>query len=279
MRLKELRIKRNLNMRQTALALGIPYTTYISYEKGDREPNSEMLINLADFFNCSIDYLLGRSDDPIDDSVLDKSLLIDQDLLEEKGNIYEAQKAQRKRDNKLSAKELFSETVTRKEIEHITKLRQLDSHGTKIVDLVLNEEYERCTSITVSEIELEPEEIEIKHSYYKVSAGTGFNLGNDDEWETISVPDTPEARKADFALTIKGDSMEPVYFNGDIVLVKEQAAIDVGEIGIYMIEGKGYIKKYGGDRLISLNAVYDDIEFSDYDEERIRCVGKVIGRI
>lgn len=181
MRLKELRIKRNLNMRQTALALGIPYTTYISYEKGDREPNSEMLINLADFFNCSIDYLLGRSDDPIDDSVLDKSLLIDQDLLEEKGNIYEAQKAQRKRDNKLSAKELFSETVTRKEIEHITKLRQLDAHGTKIVDLVLNEEYERCTSITVSEIESEPEEIEIKHSYYKVSAGTGFNLGNDDE--------------------------------------------------------------------------------------------------
>lgn len=161
----------------------------------------------------------------------------------------------------------------------IKKLRQLDAHGTKIVDLVLNEEYERCTSITVSEIEAEPEEIEIKHSYYKVSAGTGFDLNSGDDWEMIAVPDTPEARKADFALTIKGDSMEPVYFNGDIVLVKEQAAIDVGEIGIYMIEGKGYIKKYGGDRLISLNAVYDDIEFSDYDEERIRCVGKVIGRI
>jgi len=73
--------------------------------------------------------------------------------------------------------------------------------------------------------------------------------------------------------------MEPVYYDGDIVLVKEQPAIDIGQIGIYMIEGKGYIKKYGGDRLISLNAKYDDIIFSEYDDERIRCVGKVIGRV
>ncbi len=276
MRLKELRIKRNLNMRQTALALEIPYTTYISYEKGDREPNSEMLINLADFFNCSVDYLLGRSDEQIDDSVLDKSLLIDQDILEEKGNLYDAQKAQMERDNKLSIKELFFETVTKKEIEHIVKLRQLDTHGTKIVNFVLDEEYNRCTYIAEED---EKQEIEIKHSYYKVSAGTGFDLGNDDEWETISIPDSSEARKADFALTIQGNSMEPVYFDGDIVLVKEQPAIDIGQIGIFMIEGKGYIKKYGGDRLISLNAEYDDIIFAEYDEDRIRCVGKVIGRV
>lgn len=65
-RIKELREKKGINMRQTAKELGIPYTTYISYEKGDREPNSEMLIELAEFFHCSIDYLLGRSEDVID---------------------------------------------------------------------------------------------------------------------------------------------------------------------------------------------------------------------
>lgn len=73
--------------------------------------------------------------------------------------------------------------------------------------------------------------------------------------------------------------MEPVYFDGDIVLIEEQAAIDVGEIGIFTVDGKGYIKKYGGDRLISLNTAYDDIVFSAHDDDRIRCVGKVIGRI
>lgn len=72
LRLKELREDRQLNMRQAAKALGIPYTTYISYEKGEREPNSEMLINLAEFFNCSIDYLVGRSDQIIDDKTWDE---------------------------------------------------------------------------------------------------------------------------------------------------------------------------------------------------------------
>lgn len=60
-RLRDLREERNQNMRQTAIELGIPYTTYISYEKGEREPNSEMLIKLADYFDCSIDYLIGNS--------------------------------------------------------------------------------------------------------------------------------------------------------------------------------------------------------------------------
>jgi len=48
-------------------------------------------------------------------------------------------------------------------------------------------------------------------------------------------------------------------------------------INIFIINGTGYIKKYGGDRLISLNAEYEDIVFSEFDD--IRCVGKVIGRI
>lgn len=127
----------------------------------------------------------------------------------------------------------------------------------------------------------EPEEhtIEIRHSFYKVSAGTGYELGDNDQWDTIKVPDTLEARKADFALTISGDSMKPVYYNGDVVLIKSQPEIDSGEIGIFIIENAGYIKKYGVDRLISLNAEYDDIMFSDYDPNDIRCVGLVIGRV
>ncbi len=130
----------------------------------------------------------------------------------------------------------------------------------------------------------EPEQVEeptiqIKHSYYRVSAGTGFDLPEGDDWEMIDIPDTPEARRADFAITIKGNSMEPVYFDGDIVLVKQQPAVELGEIGIFNIENNGYIKKFGGDRLISLNDAYDDIILSEYDEDRNHCLGKVIGRV
>lgn len=121
--------------------------------------------------------------------------------------------------------------------------------------------------------------IAIKHSFYKVFAGAGFDLDDHDQWERISIPDTPEARQADFALTIKGDSMEPIYYDGDMVLVAQQAQVEVGEIGIFAIEGKGYIKKFGGDRLISLNEKYNDIMLADYDADSIRCFGRVIGRL
>ena len=59
-RIKELREKKNISMKAAAQQLNIPYTTYVNYEKGSREPTSEMLITLADFFNTSIDYLIGR---------------------------------------------------------------------------------------------------------------------------------------------------------------------------------------------------------------------------
>lgn len=60
-RLKQLREQKGLSMRQVASSLGMPYTTYVNYEKGAREPNSETLILLADFFETSIDYMLGKS--------------------------------------------------------------------------------------------------------------------------------------------------------------------------------------------------------------------------
>ena len=61
-RLRELRIEKGRNMSEMAKEIGIPYTTYISYEKGEREPNSEMLIKLSRHFGVSIDYLIGRTD-------------------------------------------------------------------------------------------------------------------------------------------------------------------------------------------------------------------------
>lgn len=65
-RIRELRQKRGLNMRQAADAIGIPYTTYINYEKGEREPNSEMLVRLSDFFGVSVDVLIGRREEEPD---------------------------------------------------------------------------------------------------------------------------------------------------------------------------------------------------------------------
>lgn len=61
-RLKELREKHGMNMREAAAALGYKYMTYVNYEKGDRQLYPEQLIKIADFYEVSIDYLLGRDD-------------------------------------------------------------------------------------------------------------------------------------------------------------------------------------------------------------------------
>lgn len=63
-RLSQLRIAKGLNMKEAARLLNMPYTTYVNYEKGTREPNSETLIALAKFFDTSIDYLLCKTDSP-----------------------------------------------------------------------------------------------------------------------------------------------------------------------------------------------------------------------
>jgi transcriptional regulator with XRE-family HTH domain len=55
---------KNISQRQLAESLGISLRAYKYYEAGEREPTVSVLIALADYFSVSLDYLVGRSDDP-----------------------------------------------------------------------------------------------------------------------------------------------------------------------------------------------------------------------
>lgn len=96
-RMRELRIEKGITMREAAEKLNLPYTTYVNYEKNAREPNSEILIEIADFYNTSIDYLLCRSNVRVDDHVLDIVNTIDNDILEQTGNLRDAIRLQNER--------------------------------------------------------------------------------------------------------------------------------------------------------------------------------------
>ena len=63
-RLKELRTKRRLSQARLAMELNMSQNTISRYETGEREAGYETLIALADYFGVSVDYLLGRTDDP-----------------------------------------------------------------------------------------------------------------------------------------------------------------------------------------------------------------------
>lgn len=114
--------------------------------------------------------------------------------------------------------------------------------------------------------------------YYSlpVSAGTGVDLDGCEKG-MLEVEETQLTLEANFALRVSGNSMEPVFHDGDVVLIASQPSVEIGEIGIFILNGEGFIKKFGGDCLISLNPDYDDIPLHDYDS--IYCRGKVIGTV
>ena len=109
-----------------------------------------------------------------------------------------------------------------------------------------------------------------------VSAGVGVYL-DDSQAETITIPGGKKTADADYALRISGNSMEPKYHNGDILLVQTTDSVEIGELGIFLLDGCGFFKIYGGDRLLSLNEDYGPIMLKDFDD--IQCKGRVVGRL
>jgi transcriptional regulator with XRE-family HTH domain len=64
-RIAALRKNRNLTQDDMATTLGISRAALSHYEKGRREPDYSTLITIADFFKVSLDYIMGRTDDPL----------------------------------------------------------------------------------------------------------------------------------------------------------------------------------------------------------------------
>ena len=75
------------------------------------------------------------------------------------------------------------------------------------------------------------------------SAGTGQPLA-DDLFSMISLPASEIPRRAAFAVRISGDSMEPRYHDGQLVFVEKVSRLTDGEIGVFSLDGEGYIKQY-----------------------------------
>jgi transcriptional regulator with XRE-family HTH domain len=63
-RLKELREQRHISQVFLGMELGMSQNTISRYETGAREADYETLLAFADYFNVSVDYLLGRTDNP-----------------------------------------------------------------------------------------------------------------------------------------------------------------------------------------------------------------------
>lgn len=161
--------------------------------------------------------------------------------------------------------------VTFSEFEHIKKYRDLDDHGKEIVDIILEKEHERCK---VAPAQSAPGRI-IQYYHRLASAGNGQFVFDDLPADLIEIPDNPEYKDVKYAISVNGSSMEPLYHDGDILLVKPAEDVPVGKIGIFLVDGQSYVKKRGKDKLISINKNFEDIPLNEDSE----CLGEVVDRL
>lgn len=86
-----------------------------------------------------------------------------------------------------------------------------------------------------------------------------------------------------FGLKIKGDSMEPRIYDGDVVIVRQQTDAESGDIVIAMVNGddavcKRLVKYSSSIALVSLNSKYEPMMFTndDIESKPVRIIGKVV---
>lgn len=194
-------------------------------------------------------------------------------------------------------------TLDSEEISLVEMYRQLDSWGKSVAGVVIAKERERVlgteaptVSVPAPAAILRSQAAQIpqrsagrfagerlvrgKRSIrlyeLPVSAGIGVYL-DDARSEKISIPGNEKTADADYALRISGNSMEPKYHDGDILLVQNADGVEIGELGIFLLDGSGFFKVFGGDRLLSLNPEYGPILLKDFSE--VQCRGRVIGKL
>lgn len=85
--------------------------------------------------------------------------------------------------------------------------------------------------------------IDMPVSLLPVSAGTG-NFLDDEYCEIVSVPASFVPDGAEYGIRVSGDSMEPVYQDGQILWVKRCERLRSGEVGVFVYDGCGYLKAY-----------------------------------
>lgn len=233
-RIKEAREHKNLSRSELAEKANVTMSAISNYENSISSPKEAVLLKLMDILDIDANFLF-------------------QDMVEKKPSVY----------------------LTPSESTMIDKYRKLDTISRELVDLVIDKELERSTSDSVLNDNV------VDFGNYKeipcyprlASAGTGEYLFDDIPTNTIKI-DTREYPRADYAIQVNGDSMQPTYNDGDVLIVARYAVPEKGQIGIFIVDGMGYVKRMGDGELMSDNKNYENVK-----GEHGECMGKVLGKI
>lgn len=240
-KMKEAREQRNLTQKQLADLIGASHNSISDWENNKNKPDLDTIGMICEVLDISPNYLFGKGDDVL--SPFDKQLFDNfHNKLDDIG-----------RDNVLYI--MNSEIKRKEQIDQIKK---------------------ETSQLSIIDYEENFIDMRLINYYYRVaSAGTGQIIFDMPPTKRIEIPNTPEYRKVDYAIGVNGNSMEPLYYDGDILLVEMTEDIEIGDIGIFSVNNESYVKKLGKTELISLNPDAKNIPLN----ETAGCMGKVVGKL
>lgn len=211
--IKSLRQRKKIYQQELANNLSVSKSAVAMWETNKRTPDADTLIQIADYFDVSVDYLLGKTDIKKEPS--------------EDGDIYKALG--------LKAPMVASKTVTMPVIGEI-------------------------------------------------AAGYDYSAMEDWTGDTVEIPEEyfrGRDRSDFFVLSVRGDSMYPLYMDGDKVLILKQSTMNrSGEIGVVLYNGDyatlkkiEYVQGEDWIKLIPLNPEYAPKTITGVDLESCRILG------
>ncbi|MDL2300304.1 helix-turn-helix domain-containing protein [Clostridiaceae bacterium OttesenSCG-928-D20] len=170
-------------------------------------------------------------------------------------------------------------SLSSEEWQLLSRWRELDEHGKKLCELVISAELERLSE---NSLKSEPEKkTKIVPLFYTPAAAGYMSPAFGEEYDDYEIP--AESR-ADFAVKITGDSMEPYIADNSIVLVeRDLRGIRDGDVGIFCVDNDMFCKQYCEDPrgtvyLFSLNRDRSDadIAISKDSDSSVFCYGRVL---
>ncbi len=164
--------------------------------------------------------------------------------------------------------------LTTGEKQFLAEYRQL-SAGNRLAVRTLTQSLNRAR-----QLEQQRELCRLLRFDRQLAAGVGDPAELEDQGTPIFVYADAVTGSPDCVFTVNGDSMEPEYPDGSMVLVQRtsrQEDLEAGMVGAFMIGNEAYIKIYQSDGLHSLNPAYPVMRFAAY--EHVYLIGRVLGKL
>ena len=265
-RIKERRKLAGLTQTQLGEAVGVRKNTVSDWERCKYKPDIETVAEIALVLNTRAAYLLEYDDDPEDYEMLLETADVPLDVIRHfDGDAEAAYKAQLAMEQDTINE--MRQQHSNPEDAYIKKYRALDEHGKQAVEAIIDVEFARVSLRRQNEVR----SVYFPISEQSAAAGYGTYLGPD-ALQPVKVREDALPKGAQFGVPVKGNSMEPKYHDGDILIVSKSLPA-YGDVGVFIMDGQGYVKKLGENELISLNPAYPPIPMN----ESIRACGKVVG--